>query len=751
MNEDKIFEIDDILNEINSLNSEDNSLDFSIDDILNEYGSKKQKEEKKEEIASPIVEQPKSEPLEEFDLKKHIKAIVENEKLTPLSITNEESTTVNDVISKKEQPNYYNKKIDDYFDDFYENGRASSNKIEEKEEAEQVKFENFENTDEIKEKNVATPFGGFMGKLFNESDDTEEPIVNVEKTFVEEIDEYETVDDTASIQNDLEIQKKEALFKLIFCGISALVLLFINFIAQYNKLPLFLKPPENAFAFGITNTALCLIVIASGFKTFTYGIKNLFTFKPTNDSLPALAMLVSIIHSVLVMLSIVGFQNNIFMYSGIASFAFLLTLYGKYLHIVSAIKNFAIVSSNENKHTLTMLAPNELPKGVNIQINEGCAGVKANFLSGFLERAFSDNPSQNYSKKTVPIVFIAIIAISVFSIFQGISTLPMKIAAVTAVCSSFMAELAFILPYFIETSKARKQGCALNGYTSAKQFSNIFALSVKDTQIFTNSNTTITGMKMFSDTEIPDAVVKIASIFNYIGGPLAGAFLSVLDNKTEHLKEVNDVIVHEGKGISCKIDGEKVFVGNTQFLKSCGIRLPSQDYEASLARGNKSVLLFAQKGTLSALFVANYAINNSIFSAVNRLENEGIALMVYTDDYNITEELLQKKFKTKNLEISVFGSETAPKLKEILKPKERASSGIVSITGLIGIEIALRLSRRLKRTVKASIILRTVSIFIGLAVAAFMIISNSDMTPLQIMGFSSLWGVLTFITALIGL
>jgi cation transport ATPase len=225
----------------------------------------------------------------------------------------------------------------------------------------------------------------------------------------------------------------------------------------------------------------------------------------------------------------------------------------------------------------------------------------------------------------------------------------------------------------------------------------------------------------------------------------------MLDGKEELLKDVSELNIFENKGLSAVIEGERVFIGTTDFLKSCNIRLPDEDYEQRLARGSKTVLLYAEKGKLTAVFVTSYGIANSAFSAIGRFESENISVVVYTDDYNIDEDYLAKRLKIKNHEIFVFGFDSGFYLREALKPRDRASSSIVSVSGISGVEVSLKVARRLKRTVKACMWLKTVSIFIGLLVGGFIIISGSAMSPMQITGFSSLWAILVLLASLLGL
>lgn len=738
MDEDRKKILDDILNGIDSESPKSEEVGLSLDDILAEYKGKKEKEpiitqEVKEEAPLPELPEIKEPIKESTSLKDNIEKWIHNEPVAP----------------KKEE---LNTKLDSFFTQYYED------KEEEIEPATETKVEEItqeEQTEEIEtEEDEPKKSGGFFQKLFSEDETDEEPIFDAQKTEQEEIDEYDEPDDAASIKADLLGQKKEALFKTVICGIITALLLYIDFGAQFNSfLPSFLSPISSPISFGFASAVLTMFLIMSGIKTFFYGLKNLFTFKATNDSLPAFAVLTSLAHSIFILLGSSKVEGNLFLaYSGLAALSFFFTLLGKYIQIKSVSGNFDVVSSEKPKLSLVGLASSEIPAGIEYNANECGAVVQTKFISGFLERSFSDNPSEEISKKITPFIFVAIIIVTALSLIKGnLGEIPAKMASISAVCASFMAELSFALPFFLETKKSRKNGGAITGYTTAKRFSNISCLATKDAEIIPPSETSINGIKGLNDIEISNTIMKIASLYNELGGPVSKAFLKTLDNKQELLKSVSDVKIFEGQGISGVIEGSKIYAGNAEFMKSCGIKLPTEDYEAKFARGGKSVILFAENGVMSGVFIISYGFTSSALSAVKRLDEEGIELLVYTDDYNITTAGLESKFKTKYIEIAVFGNQTAPNLKEALKQKERNSAGIVSINGILGICSALKNAKRLKRTVKLSIILKTISIIVGLLIAAFMVFNNSSMTPTQILGYQSLWAMLSILAIIFGL
>lgn len=791
MNDDKNKSLEEILLDAEGeLLKNDDSI--SLDDILKEYGSNieiKSKEaaekkavfEVKQESVTPeiITDEKEQEPIkinfeeQEPKQEKHNDVWYNNAHLEKnidkwLNDNKEEEASKNEVkaqtenivkeIEPEQAPIYNKKKIDSFFENLYseDDNKDIEKKLVVKHSEDVIEDEEAGNADvdEIDiEGSEPKVFSGVIGKLFDEDDNGEEPAYARKSETTEEIEEYEEPDDTESIKEDLGMQKKEAFFKtaLALCGTA--LLLYLSFGTQFTKiLPSFLQP-SNGFTFGFANTILTLLVIMSGFKTFIGGLSKLFSFKPDNDSLPSLALFAVLLHSILVMLNATPLHNyNLYIFNGIASLTFTLTLLGKHLHISAVLSNFTMITTDNRKLSLSSLSSYEVPKAVKISENEACAAVETEFVSGFLERSFSDDPSQKLSLKMTPYIYIAILISSFLVLFKGsLLDIPAAFAAICVVCASFMSGLAYILPYFRETAAVRKTGGMITGYGSAVKNSEIIALAINDIEIFNPKYTSITGIKMINNSEIYDTIVKIASLFSAVGGPLSGAFLKVLDNKSELLKEVGDIKIHEGRGVSGVIDGERVFAGDALFMKSCGIVLENDKFDASRSREGKTMILFGEGEKMSAVFAASYGIDSLTISAIRKLDSAGISLLINSDDYNITQEMLEKRLEIKQSEIFVFGQESAPKLNTILKPKERVSSGIVSVTGLLGIQNALKAAKKIKRSVKICLIARTISIIAGLLVSAFMVYNNSAISPVQIIGFQGIWTFLSVIAALISI
>ena len=610
--------------------------------------------------------------------------------------------------------------------------------------------EEFETTGEVYSKKSF--FGRFMSKLLTESEDDEEP-VDTGTPHVIEIDEFDSLEDKDSVIADLGLQKKEAFFKTAIGFILSILLIYLNIGSVTEQiLPSFLRPSQSIFAFGTASVLLLLIMAVTGFGTFLSGAKGILTFKGTNDSLPAFALICSMIFGIYCSVAGIPAGSSFCFFGGAAAISFFLNLLGKYLHITAVGKNIGFLVTEKEKSTLVRMTKSELPVEIDTESNDIAGVVKGDFFTGFFEKSFGEDPSAKYSKKTSAIFILLSIGFAAFAFFKGGLFFSLTaLCGMSALGASFLSGICFSVPNIRWLNSLKKNGAMIAGYVAATTYSDVNALVIKDSELFLPKSTEVTGMKMFGGSEIYDVAISIASLYKTLGGPLEYAFLKLVDYKKSLLQEVTDIRLFEGKGVGGIINGNEILAGNSQLLREMDIRLPMDDYEERLNKKGKTVIFFAENRVLKGLFTVNYSPAPDILKDLAHIDYENNALIVYTDDQNITSDLLRRKFGLSNMEILVYGNTTGEKIKPALEKKPRLPAGIISLNGLSGIVSAIAVAKRIKKSVRLCLVMRAVSTILAFGLGGFLIYSGTVMEPLQVFGYQSIWGVLAVIVTILGL
>ena len=670
--------------------------------------------EKKETIKEIPVELEIAKPEKAYDIKNEdVPVIVEN-------ISN-----INDI-----EENYHKARLDKFFEGYETDGNDS-------------KINNIGNDKKI---------GDIFGKLMDEDDDTEPP-VGEKPLPEEELEDYTSEEDKEAVIKELLHVKRTATLKTVVCGVIAIIITYINLGAMYPALiPSGISPANNLFTFSIINALLLFVMILIGIGTFSEGISGIFTFKANNDTLPAVATLLSIIQSFYMSFMKPGSLSTFTtVYFGIAALSFFFCILSKYLHNAAVLKNFEVVSSENGLLTVVKPHIKNLPADMQDDSDDILEIVNVKFIKSFLDKSYKDNSSE-YNKKIVPFALIMIIVIGFLGYLNAVEMqlLPIYafISAITcaaAAASVFMGALTYSLPYFATSGKTVKKGGAIIGFNPKVSFSSVLAYVMRDDIFFSGKECSISGMKIMDNSDISEVISKVASVLKETGGPLSHSFLSVLDNNHTDLKKVENIQISEARGISADIDGEKIFFGNTQYLRSCEIDVGIDNYEAELSKRGKHILLFAQNGLLKAIFAVDYGVAVPEREALEISEKNGLIIFIYTTDYNVNKALVRAKTGMNDPDVHVIGSSAAPDIAKDLFVREKMIAEVVSDNGFLGVLSAVSAHKSLKRSFKLLTVLKFVSIFLALILTGYMVFSKTPVNFDQLLIYQMIWALLSAI------
>lgn len=584
--------------------------------------------------------------------------------------------------------------------------------------------------------------------IFEEGDD-DEPAIEEKNLVIEpEIEDYNEARDVDSIKRDLISQKRGLFFKSFFSALISLLLLYIGSAGAFGLYqPAVINPAKNMFTFGFANSALTFLLIIVCFNTITDGISSFFRLKFSNDTLCTVAVIVTLIHSI--MTAFTG-KGSPMLYNGAAALAMFFSMLGKYFFVSNVGANFKVITKDNEK--LACETANKLYSLKNLYKEEGdiCVTRPVKIVGGFLENSFSNDPTERISSKVGIISLVIIILTAVLSgVMKGRGYIMPSLAAVSAVSASFMAELAFALPFFLISKKVRKLGGTLIGYNAAECFKDAETLMLKDTDLFPKDKANIYSMKIIDKSRIDEVMLNAASLVSFTGGPLSDAFLRLLDKREGMLKELKEFCYYEGKGISGIIDGKRYLAGSADFLSSNGIDMPKEDYEVKYGRGGKSVLMFGGEGKVLAVFIVGYGISDEFAKVIKRLDSSDFTLGVITRDHNITESLIEAKYDLTKTPVIIPSRNETEVLEESMRPAEKLNAHIVSSGGAAGICAALEACGRAKSAVNACAWLRTAGMITGgLLILLLSISSGQPVEAVKIVLFQLLW-MIPFVFTLI--
>jgi P-type E1-E2 ATPase len=137
--------------------------------------------------------------------------------------------------------------------------------------------------------------------------------------------------------------------------------------------------------------------------------------------------------------------------------------------------------------------------------------------------------------------------------------------------------------------------------------------------------------------------------------PLAAAIVMAANNHGVATKEPMDFVSITGKGVTGKIDGRLVALGNAKLMADLGIKFGDLDRGADELRGEDATALFlAIDHKPGGVIAVSDPIKAATQAALDTLRNDGIRIVMLTGDNKTTAEAVAGKLGIKEIEADVL-------------------------------------------------------------------------------------------------
>ncbi len=644
--------------------------------------------------------------------------------------TKEESNLLDGQVSflTKEETEQ-DRKLTGYFTDVYDVSDVMENSRKLKEMT----------SNKEKEADGGVRFTGLMGKLFNEPESDDEPIRDVDEENEKTVEDYENVETASEIANDLKFQKRQSMLRLVFAAAVTAVLVLIDLLVSFKvPLPAVIDYTKSAFSFGIASLGLLLAVVACGARSFLSGITGIFSLKPSNDSAPAIAVIVAAITNVAVAFGYT--EGSLYSFTGLAALCFTVNLLSKYLRLSTVLSSFEIVSSDEQKHVA--IAVNRFPQSG--AYNEEIAVMKTDFVKGFMDSVTAYDGTERANVYLVPIMIAAVIISGVIAAMKGLSgVLPLIFALNAAVLTAtLVSPLSSALPIYYESALLKKKKAAVLSIKAADNFEEKRVFVIKDTEFFSPDAMKIKGMKVFPESELYETILYAASLYNALGGPAAAAFKKLL-GENEELLSVSELSVRDGIGITATVGDKKLYSGIPSFIESLGVNMQGIDFATAYKKGRGKLIAIADENRLMGVFSLSYTGGKRMKQYLRLAEENGFVTVVCSDDPNITARFIASCYNEDGAEIQIVGSKHSKELCKATCDKSFIPAKTVSADGPLGAFNAVLSALRQKRGAKIGDVIRIIATALAAVVSLFLAITGSLelFGAAAVIAFQLIWAV----------
>ena len=489
-------------------------------------------------------------------------------------------------------------------------------------------------------------------------------------------------------------------------------------------------------ALSICSIILSVIMYGVCFHEFNDGIISVFKLKPSNDSFNAIALIFSVIEA-FSLIFIKDVNSNFF--SPVIFLSITISMIMKLVYIQEIINNLNLIKNN--KTYIVDVSEISLTKRY---IDQVCMVNPVVNFPDVIDTTYADDPSELKSKYFIPVVCIVVIIIALIAlILKGTNVFFTSLCSLFAICASFTGEMTFVLPYMTTQKKLRKLGSVLLGYHSVNSLKNISTLIVQDSDLFPKELTQIIKLRFKKKEYVAKSIEYTAALLIETNSPLKDTFLEILDCSTDKLPAVDKWRSLKNYGIAAIMNGDTVLLGNRSLLLSYDIPPLSQEQEATLLTMNRNILYCSINGEIGAIILVQYVDDPIMKKAAEHVGGD-FTIIVETNDCNITENMVQKRYDLSSTKIIVPDNDETILLEAMRKrlKSEVKLPVMISTKNAIGILESVKQAKSLSDVIDVSILTKQASIILGIILTTVALFTVPGLvSAFWIFLFNLLWSI----------
>jgi Cu+-exporting ATPase len=253
------------------------------------------------------------------------------------------------------------------------------------------------------------------------------------------------------------------------------------------------------------------------------------------------------------------------------------------------------------------------------------------------------------------------------------------VAAVTVLIIACPCALGLATPLSIMVGVGRgaEAGVLIKNAEALERLEKVDTLVVDKTGTLTEGKPKV-GEIVPSAGFLESDILRIAaSVERSSEHPLADAIVRAAKERNLDLLQVTDFDAPTGKGVTGKVEGRTILLGNAAFLSSSGVETSSLDEKAELLRGSGATVIYvAIHGRLAGILAIADPVKQSTPDALKALAAEGIKVIMLTGDNRTTAKAVATQ-----LGIAEVEAEVLPDQKSAVVAKLQKSGHIVAMAG----------------------------------------------------------------------
>ncbi|MEN6536583.1 MAG: heavy metal translocating P-type ATPase, partial [Bryobacteraceae bacterium] len=278
------------------------------------------------------------------------------------------------------------------------------------------------------------------------------------------------------------------------------------------------------------------------------------------------------------------------------------------------------------------------------------------------------------------VVLVAVITFFVWSVFGPEPRLAHAIVnavAVLIVACPCALGLATPVAVMVGTGRGALAGVLVKNAEALEVLEKVDTLVVDKTGTLTVGKPALEAVKPVEGWPEGELLRYAASLERGSEHPLAQAIVAGAGARGIKLSAVTEFHSHSGKGVTGKVEGHVVVLGNSFIFSELGLKIYALDEVAStLRKSGQTVVYVAVDGHLAGVLGIADPIKESARDAIRVLRSEGVRIVMATGDNRVTAEAVAGE-----LGIDEVQAEVLPDRKSEVVARLREEGRVVAMAG----------------------------------------------------------------------
>lgn len=377
---------------------------------------------------------------------------------------------------------------------------------------------------------------------------------------------------------------------------------------------------------------------------------------------------------------------------------------GRFLESAALAGNFRQVVSPYPKKAVTLLSDPATTFAMARNAVEGDALIaaprSAETIADFMKHSFYSTVLGG-KLRFVTLASVVLAPVSGFAAAAYFNNLSAGVYTAAAVLCLFALPPLFLIDTLPDAQAAKRlnrKGAMIAGRAAAERLELANAVVLSADQIFPDGTVTLHNMKVLSENNFDETILRAASLTDAAGSPLAAIFKRIAGTNAAYTVPDSDTVKYEHtQGISGWVDDELLLIGNRTLMEAHGISVPSLELDHKILRRGFFPVYLASGGKACALLVVQYRVSPGVVHELQQLTGMGVTVLLESCDPNMTEEMVCDYFGLYTDSVRVMSNAGVHMYRNAVAPAKNCSAPAAFRGNPLNIISILNCASRIKR------------------------------------------------------